>query len=172
MLDFELQSKKLKTCCFTGRRKIARIFLEDTIFDTMKYACQVINQGVTDFICGGALGFDTIAARAIIVLRKYKPQIRLILYLPCKDQDKLWSEAERAQYRKILKEADEIHYISEEYDDACMMRRNRAMVEAADVCICWLEDVHGRRGGTAATVRLAHEKGIEVFNVSPIRVIE
>ena len=59
-----------KTCFFTGHRKIPRdisdtieLQLNDTI--STKY-----KEGIRNFISGGALGFDTIAANFVLRLQK------------------------------------------------------------------------------------------------------
>lgn len=72
----------------------------------------LILQGVTDFISGGALGFDQIAASLIIAKRKQRTYIRLIFALPCINQDEHWNDMQKRQYVHLLTEADEIIYVS------------------------------------------------------------
>ena len=62
-------------------------------------------RGTESFYCGGALGFDTIAARAVLAARDKYPFVRLVLALPCPQQDALWSRADRDEYRAILSAA-------------------------------------------------------------------
>lgn len=151
----------MKTCCFTGHREmsknidvaIKRLYLEID---------KLIENGIDTFLSGGARGYDQISALIIIAKRNAGANIKLVLVLPCKDQDKLWSEKEKNQYKEVLKGADEIIYTSEEYTKDCMKIRNQKLVEMADVCLCALER---ERTGTAQTVRLAKEKGIEVINI-------
>ena len=42
--------------------------------------------------------------------------------------------------------------------------RNRALVDASNVCIAYMTDAS--RGGTAYTVRYAEKKGIPVYNLA------
>ncbi|MDR2933651.1 MAG: DUF1273 domain-containing protein, partial [Oscillospiraceae bacterium] len=124
---------------------------------------KLISQGVTDFISGGAIGFDQMAASLIVAKKKMGRAIRLIFALPCHNQDIHWSAEQRQLYAGLLAEADEIHYVSEQYYDGCMKKRNRYMVKRSAFCVCAL-----LRGfsGTQQTVRDAKQKGITVINVA------
>ena len=153
----------MKTCCFTGHRRISESGKHLLYDGVLLHACRLTRMGVTDFICGGALGFDTIAAQAVLALRERRPDIRLILYLPCENQTLRWTHADKIIYEQIKEAADEVRYISKEYDADCMMRRNRAMVDAADVCVYYLNH---NFGGTAATVNYARERGIFLIDVN------
>ena len=84
--------------------------------------------GCRKFIAGGALGFDTEAAREVIRFRISHPDVHLALYLPCIGQDISWSDRQRALYDYTLNCANEVRYVSENYDSDCMRRRNYAMV--------------------------------------------
>ena len=73
---------KIKTCCFTGHRKIPPAQYQK-IAQRLKLEIEaLIKRCVVYFGVGGALGFDTIAAEAVLELRKKYPQIRLILVSP------------------------------------------------------------------------------------------
>ena len=149
--------------CFTGHRKLDPKNLHLIKDRTVCGILNLIEKGATDFIAGGALGFDTFVAQIILELKNQYPGIRLCLYLPCPEQDKNWNEEDKIIYKDILKRADEIRYISDRYTDTCMRERNKAMVEDASVCIAYYD---GRpRSGTAMTVNYAKKKGIEVINV-------
>jgi hypothetical protein len=80
-----------------------------------------IAKGVTTFICGGALGFDQIAASLVITKKEMGRKIRLVFALPCKNQEKLWNAKEKTLYRALLKEADDVIYVSEDYDLSCII---------------------------------------------------
>lgn len=142
----------LKSCCFTGHRTIPDRHADSIIEQLELIIEQLIKRGITDFYCGGAVGFDTIAA---IILIKYKtmyPQVRLILALPCENQDKDFSPSEKAVYNFTKSEADEIIYTEEKYCKGCMYKRDRYLVDNSDICVCYLKK---RYGGTAYTVRYA-----------------
>ena len=149
--------------CFTGHRQIASddlAGLQKRLQKAMKY---FIKQGVTDFYAGGALGFDTLAVQAVLKARRFHPQVRLILALPCHDQDARWKEADRRLYASILQKADQVVYFSERYTRSCMFERNRYLVDHSDICICYCAS---EEGGTAYTVHYAEHKGIPVINLA------
>ena len=152
-----------KTCFFTGHRIINPndiSFIKRCLNEEILNA---INNGFTHFITGGALGFDTLAAEQVILMRE-NYDIRLIIYLPCTNHGQNWGEFERARYERVLSEADEIYYVTKEpYRDGCMKKRNMAMVEASDLCIAFLKN---SSSGTAQTVKMAEEKGAKVVNIA------
>ncbi|MBQ7898177.1 MAG: DUF1273 family protein [Clostridia bacterium] len=152
-----------KACCFTGHRRIASAHLPCIKEKLKKEILTLIEGGVNEFITGGALGFDTLAATIILGIKKEYPDVKLFLYLPCPEQDKLWSDKDKAIYRDILKEAARTEYVCPSYRDGCMLQRNRAMVDASSVCIAYYD---GRpRSGTAMTVSYAGKKGVPVINI-------
>lgn len=59
-----------KTCCFTGHRIIKQTSLTLVKQKTEIEVRKLIVQGVTHFIAGGALVFDTLAAQTVLDLKK------------------------------------------------------------------------------------------------------
>ena len=160
---------KEKTCCFTGHRNIL-VEKCDIIENRTKNAIiSLIKEGYTNFMAGGALGFDTIAALCVIELKNIYPHIKLNLALPCKDQDKSWNLKDKTVYDNIIKNADSVYYVSENYTRGCMHVRNTYMVNNSNFCICYLTEASG---GTAYTVNLAYKKGLGVINVALLNSLE
>ena len=155
-------TKKEKTCCFTGHRVIAPAHREAVARRLERQIRQLIQDGICDFIAGGARGFDTLAAETVLGLRQGFPHIRLILALPCRDQTRGWSQGEKLQYERIAARADVVHYLAETYDSGCMMRRNRFMVEHSTSCVFYLIRM---RSGTYKTVEYAMEQGHTLYNI-------
>lgn len=153
---------KNQTCCFTGHRKLPKDKIEQIVIRLDREIDDLISQGVTDFISGGTLGFDQIAASLIIAKKEMGRKIHLIFALPCKDQDRLWNAQQRKFYRALLSESDEIVYVSEKYADGCMKRRNKYMVDHSAYCICALLRPFN---GTDQTVKCARRRGLKVINV-------
>ena len=58
----------MTSACFTGHRNIdeANILHIKTLLD--KTICALARRGVTEFYCGGALGWDTICANMVLYL--------------------------------------------------------------------------------------------------------
>ena len=104
------------------------------------------------------------AAAIVLSFRKHYPDIRLMLVLPCADQDTKWSSEQKAVYEKQKKEADEVICLSQHYYDGCMQKRNQAMVDASSACIAYLTTL---RSGAGQTVRMAKAAGLTVINVAP-----
>lgn len=144
-----------RSCCFTGHRIIRRQDRE-TIVDSVKSEIRRLAEcGITNFISGGALGFDMLAAEIVLELKEHELEfITLELMLPCENQAVKWHAAERERYEAILARADKVRYISREYTPTCMAERNRAMVDACEHCVAY---VYKSFGGTAYTVRYVNE---------------
>ena len=154
-------------CCFTGHRIIPediRVSLIDRLKNGVDYLYTHMN--IKIFYAGGALGFDTIAAEAVIERRKEHPDIRLVIVSPCKDQDKLWGIKDRTRYYQIKRAADDVIYLSEHYYRGCMHQRNRYLVDHSAACICYLT---ADTGGTAYTVGYAQSKGLKIFNLARMK---
>lgn len=149
-------------CCFSGHRFIPPELTADISENLIRLISAAINDGISDFITGGALGFDTLAAQTVLKLKETQPSLRLILALPCRTQADRWKKRDRLIYEDILSRSDEVHYISDQYTPDCMMRRNRFMADNSRRCIFYLS----RSGsGTYKTVSYAMENGLELFNV-------
>lgn len=154
---------KEKTCCFTGHRDIPSGQYQKIFAKTEEAIEGLINNGYLYFGSGGALGFDTIAAFAVLKLKKRYPNIRLILVLPCLSQTRGWTREDIAIYEDTKNKADKIVYTSQEYSRGCMHKRNRHLVDNSSVCISYLTE---SRGGTFYTVNYARSKGLAVLNIA------
>ena len=151
-----------KCCCFTGHRIIMYEHLDVMSGKLDAVIAELYEKGIRDFITGGALGFDTLAAQAVLRARKNAEDLRLVLALPCREQAKNWHKKDVKVYNEIIEAADEVIYESEEYTAGCLLRRNRFMVDNSSYCVFYLTRT---RGGTAYTVRYALENKIEMCNV-------
>lgn len=131
--------------------------LEDSI------AVLIINN-YTHFITGGALGMDMFSAEIVLKLKQKYPWITLEVAVPFEAQAERWNDAYRLRYDRILREADMITVISRSYTKTCMFRRNRYLVDNADLLFACYD---GKPGGTAMTVEYAHRIGIPVEFIRP-----
>lgn len=148
-------------CCFTGHRVILPEHTDLLNKSLLKIINDLLDRGITDFICGGALGFDTLAAQQVLSARSTNPTVRLVLALPCKNQTHSWRKAAAAEYERIKGEADEVIYVSDEYFAGCMHKRNRFMADNSTHCVFYLTSM---RGGTAYTVKYALEHELDMIN--------
>jgi len=154
---------KEQTCCFTGHRRLPKEKIEHIIISLDREVENLISQGVTAFISGGALGFDQIAASLIVAKKEMGRKIHLVLALSYRNQDALWNVEQKWLYRNLLVEADEIIYVSEEYTDGCIKKRNRLMVDHSAYCICTELYPFSE---TDQTISYARQQGLEIINVA------
>ena len=140
------------TVCFTGHRYLSAEEIRVIRRRLRKAIDECYRAKYRWFICGGALGFDTLAAQEILNYRDSHPDIGLFLAVPCADQASRWSDADRKTYHAILDQADEVKVLSPTYYEGCMHLRNQFMVQHASLCICYLRRFSG---GTGYTVRYA-----------------
>lgn len=126
---------KEQTACFTGHREIPALQLISLRRKLKRTIVSCIKDGYRFFGAGGALGFDTLAAKTVLDLKKDYPDIKLILVLPCLNQTRGWKEADVETYEKIKAQADKVVYTSEQYFRGCMQKRNRHLVDNSSLCI-------------------------------------
>lgn len=151
-IQTSIQITPEKSCAFTGHREL------DADLDKKKLKKELISlieNGVDTFYNGGAVGFDLLAGEIIIRLKKKYTQIKLILCIPCPEQDKYYSDADKKRYQKIYKKSDETIVLSETYTKYCMLARDRYMADKADVLFAYKRK---ETGGTAYTVRYFTKK--------------
>ena len=154
--------KKAETACFTGHREM-KMAVDEVRHRLSEILDILIARGVVYYGCGGAWGFDFIAADAVIEKKRLNPNIKLIFVLPCKDQDRSWRPEQKAYYSYLKNQADKIVYCSEFYAKACMHKRNRHLVDNSKYCISFLEK---HQGGTFYTFQYAVQQGLEIYNLA------
>ena len=142
-----IQTQPIQSCAFTGHRVLGDDFSKKEVEKQIK---QLIKEGVFIFYNGGAKGFDLVTGEIIIRLKKKYTQIKLVLCIPCKEQEKYYSEEEKKIYKKLYKKADEILLLSENYTKYCMLKRDEYMADRADVLFAYKRK---ETGGTAYTVK-------------------
>lgn len=156
-------NEKHISACFTGHRDIPTSAYETIAKALLSCIDTLYKRGVRRFYCGGALGFDTVAAVTLLNCRSHYPGLKLILALPCPEQSTHWSEASRALYQSVLSRADEVLTLSPTYTPRCMLARDRYMVDHSSYCVAYLQR---ESGGTAYTVNYARKKGLRVINLA------
>lgn len=164
-----LTSPLEKSCCFTGHRRINEDFLTRLVERLNLEIDYMISIGVQHFYTGGALGFDTLAALAVLLRKQKGADIFLHLMLPCPGQTKYWSERDINIYNDILARADSVTTLSEHYHGGVMQIRNRAMIDACNYCICFFDkqsqSAEKNSGGTLYTVNYARKLGRKTVNL-------
>ena len=98
----------------TGHRDIPSGANQRIFAKTEEMIESLIKKGYLYFGAGGALGFDTIAAFAVLKLKERYPNIRLILVLPRLAQTRGWSREDVEIYEDIKSKADKVVYGKQE----------------------------------------------------------
>jgi uncharacterized phage-like protein YoqJ len=153
-------TKREFTCCFSGHRDVPRERVERLSGELEKQILFLADKGITTFLAGGARGFDSLAASAVLRLREANPNLglRLVLVLPCADQATRWSNLEKALYEEIKSRADGVITLFDKYTSNCMLERNKFMVDNSIVCVAYLTRKNG--GGTFHTVNYCNAQGV------------
>ena len=154
-----------KTACFTGHRNIAnQQILEVVLYFKLKSTIQkAIDDGYTHFITGMAVGFDMLAAQALIEIKKTHLEIIIECAVPCENQTRKWDDEDIREYEHLKNQCDIITVLSKKYTPDCMFERNRYMVDKSSIVIAAYNGKE--KSGTAQTINYAKSKGIEVVNL-------
>lgn len=160
-------------CCFTGYRPSKMPFsldredeafkrFENSLFEELLKLC---DEGCTTFYSGMAMGFDIIAAEAVLLLKEAKPDcdIKMICVLPFKDQGQSFTRLWRDRFNKVLEGCDKQIILSDEYFAGCYQKRNEFMVDNCDFVLTWYD---GKAGGTRNTLDYAAKKQRFIVNIN------
>lgn len=162
-LTFRDEQARSYTACFTGHRQLDENGLPALVLRLDHVLEKLYQQGYRRFICGGALGFDMLAAERVIASKKKHTDVQLVLAIPYAAQSSAWPVAEGQRYERIFYAADETHVLSRTYYKGCLSVRNRFMVDRSSCVICYLTQT---KGGTASTVTYASREGRTLLNVA------
>lgn len=156
---------KQKTCCFTGHRIIPEHDVDVITARTeIKIRELILHNGVRFFGVGGAIGYDTLAAKILFRLRSTDfQQIKVILIYPFEGFTSRWSEEQRSEYVRLLPKYDKVVCVSQTASREAYLKRDRHLVDWSSYCIAYCTR---DSGGTAYTLRYAMERGVKIYNVS------
>ena len=123
-----------------------------------------MENGISAFLAGGAVGFDLMCSRIVLDLKQTHPYARLEIVIPSPDYDKFFSEKTKMLYSRIFQKADDIVFISKEYTIKSIFLRNMYMVDRSShlVCFCTKQE-----GGSFFTMSYAKKKNLTIYNVIP-----
>ena len=161
---------KKPACSFTGHRaaKLPWGFCEDDsrclhlkqqIYDAID---AVYDSGIRHYICGMANGCDMYFGEAVLALKKVKKDVTLEAAIPFAGQADHWKDTEKARWQRIYDNSDYITVVSKSYTKDCMSKRNRYMVDNANVV---LAAYNGSKGGTQNTLLYAIRSKKEVIQI-------
>lgn len=138
-----------KVCAFTGHRQLGGDF---DIAELKKILTGFIAEGYSTFLSGMAVGFDMLAAETVLQLKEQYPFLKLIACVPCAEQSRYFSAAEKSRYEGILKKCDEVKILNTSYYKGCMQMRDRYMVDNSSLIIAYKRK---NEGGTYYTLKYA-----------------
>lgn len=156
-------SDRRRQCFFTGHRDLPEQEIGNIRNLLRAEILKMTDKGVYNFLNGGAMGFDLLAADEVLKLRRQMPEIRLYMYYPYVEQAKYFSSEAKRMWQRTLREADGYVYITPSYSKAAYHMRNHAMADDAVYCIAYCTET---TGGTASTVKYAEKKGCKIFNLA------
>ena len=159
------------TCCFAGYRPHKYGFklcddnpefneLQENIISAVEKSYE---DGYRTFLCGGAMGFDLLCAEHVLKLKQNHPDIKLICMLPFEGQAKRFSKLWLEKYNAVLKECDNIEYITPTYIHGCYFTRTEKMITASTRLITYFD---GKAGGTDRCIACAQFNHLDIINLS------
>ncbi len=151
------------SCFFTGHRQIPATDVRPLQKALLRTVEELYMTGCRLYYAGGAWGFDTLSAEAVLALKEKHADAELILLLPCRDQTNGWPEMEAERYYTVLRSSDRFCYLNETYTDKAMEERNAALAAHGEVCVAYVTQPSS---GTGQTVRIAESMGKTVINLA------
>ncbi len=161
----------IKKCCFSGYRPSKMPFKFDEndidfqIFEKRLYTTieALIDDDCRIFYSGMAMGFDIVAAKAVLYFREKHKDIKLICAIPFENQELSFDFYWKNLYYDILKKSNEVKVLCKEYHNGCYQNRNKFMVDNSDYVVTWYD---GKTGGTRNTLKYAESKNRFIININ------
>lgn len=161
-----MSDKRQHRCCFTGHRPNKLDYSEGEIKSLLEMAIDnAISDGYVTFITGMAEGVDIWAAEIVLEKKKDNKDLHLICAVPHPGFEKRRSKYETERYENIIKNADYVTTISDNYYRACYQKRNIWMVNHSSLVIAVF---NGTASGTKNTVDYARKSDVHVVNILEI----
>lgn len=131
---------------------------------------KLIKRGFKQFLTGGALGCDMMAAEVILELKDQyrRAKISHWLCMPCLDYTARWSEEDKQRLEKIKKDSIYFYVSDSPYYNGCMQKRNKYMVDTSRVLLAVYD---GQSGGTRSTVEYAKSKNRKIVVINPAQFL-
>ena len=123
--------------------------------------------GVTEFISGGALGFDQVAARAVIGVEEIGHPVKLTMALPFPGFESKWIPKSKREFAELELRANKTLYVCDAgYAPWKMQRRNEWMVNESTIVIA----LYGpdKTGGTLNCIHYAMTLFRPIVKIHPI----
>ena len=124
--------------------------------------------GLGLFLYGMKLMSDGLEKAAGAKLRriletKKRHNVRLLCAIPHEHQSDRYPPDWKKRYNVCLVHSDGVHIFAPQYFTGCFAVRNRFMVDASSLLLCYYD---GRSGGTAQTVFYAEKQHVRTVNLA------
>ena len=170
-----MQDSQTMTCCFTGHRPghggiryVEGEAAYEALLDVLDRAIlEICEQGARNFLCGMADGFDLVAAKRVLALRRtgrLPDDVHLIAVQPFPEHvQNIRGMRWQKDYDEVLQCADDVCVVCRNYHKDAYRQRNVFMVERSAWVIAFWNGV--KRSGTGQTVRMAEGLERTVVNI-------
>lgn len=166
-----MEEKVFSSCCFTGYRPQKFPFslvdanpeLDELIHMLEVSIYKLIKMGCRTFYSGMAMGFDILAAEAVLKLREHFPEVKLICALPYSTQANSYDDNWLYRYTEIIERCDSVVTVCDRYSPDCFQKRNIYMVDHSDCVLTWY---NGKPSGTRNTLTYAKRHGKTLININ------
>lgn len=148
---------------FTGHREFDRERFEGALY---RRILELASSTPITFWSGMAVGFDLSAAEAVLKARDWGADVRLNCVVPYVGQSLFFNDADTERYESIIRRANRVITLAEEYHRDVFFRRNDYLIEQADMLIAYFNG-NFSSGGTAYTIRKARHARIPIENLYP-----
>ena len=145
-------SEKIWACALSGHRKLPPDFNENALYYKLE---ELILKGCGTFYCGMAQGFDLVALKCLVDLRK-KYRFWIEACIPYAGHESGFPYEEKQRFYELLEWCDQKTVFFPSYRDGCFLVRNRYMVDNSDAVLVYCQK---QTGGTAYTANYAMKKG-------------
>lgn len=160
---------------FTGHRKLEGKYPPSPKWEAVSQAVRELalsfvatGYDITHFCSGGALGFDQVAASAVIKLREQGFPVTLTFALPFPGFEVRWPEKSQANLKSLCRQANKVVFVDNEprYFPWKMQKRNEYMIDRAQSVIALMYPAV-KKGGTLNAVKYAEKKNRDILIINP-----
>ncbi len=169
------QKRVLTVCSFTGHRPSHFTFKYNEIHPACFRLKHIIKKqiellykhGVKKFCTGCALGVDMWAGEAVLSLKKQYADMELYCIVPFKGQESHWKSQQQKRYNKLLRKSNGVIILNDEYTNSGYFKRNRYLVDHADVLLAVYDYKTVKESGTGYTINYAKKRGKTILLIDP-----
>ena len=164
------------TVCFTGHRTIEGVYYNPQNLGknwlgvwnkTIEIIYKLWQSGHKEFISGGALGFDQLAAQAVLYLKNHNIPIELWMALPFPGFEGKWPAASKTLLTGIVGCADKMFYVNQgTYAAWKMFARNEWMVDNASTVVAMY--LPNTKGGTKGCLEYTGKQFKRYITIHPL----